>query len=94
MPSNSPLFAMLQARGIRRIELAAYAGVDPKTVTRLLRGDYVSMKIGTICQIAKTLGVAPADIVPLVRASPRRGRQSDEVIPELGRGIRPKPTIQ
>ena len=77
MPRNSPLLAILQARRMRRIELAAYAGVDPKTVTRLLRGDYLGMRLGTLCRIAATLGVAPADIVPLLsaRSSRRNGRQ-------------------
>ena len=67
----APLVHMLQASGITRIQVAAAAGVDLKTIGRLCSGDYLSMKIATVCRVARVLGVSPADLVPLLSKRPR-----------------------
>ncbi len=67
----APLVHMLQASGVTRIQVAAAAGVDLKTVARLCRGDWLGMKIGTLCRVATVLGVSPADLVPLLAKRPR-----------------------
>ena len=67
----APLVHMLQASGVTRIQVAAAAGVDLKTIARLCRGDCLSMKIGTVCRVARVLGVAPVDLVPLLAKRPR-----------------------
>ena len=49
----------------------AASGVDLKTIAKLCRGDCRNMKIDTVCRIAAVLGVAPADLVPLLARRPR-----------------------
>jgi len=71
--SHAPLVRILQAHGIRRVDLAAIAGVDLKVVHRLCRGDFDGMKIGTLTRVARSLGVAPADLVPALVRLPRGG---------------------
>jgi transcriptional regulator with XRE-family HTH domain len=69
----APLVRILQTYGIRRIELAAAAGVNEKTVARLCRGEYASLKVGTLARVAVALGVAPAELVPGLAARPKSG---------------------
>ncbi len=71
--SRAPLTLILQAHGIRRVDLAALAEVDLKVIHRLCRGDFDGMKIGTLTRVARTLGVAPADLVPALVRLPRGG---------------------
>lgn len=61
---NSPLPRLLAARGIRRVELAAAAGVGCQTIGRICQGNVEAMRIGTLCRVASALGVAPADLAP------------------------------
>ena len=68
----APLTHILQAYGVTRMQLAAVAGVDLKTVGKLCRGEILSMKVETIHRVAGALGVAPTDIAPcLARRVPR-----------------------
>lgn len=69
----TPLVKILRTYGIRRDELAAWAGVDSKTVARLCRGKHRGMKLETLCRVAVTLGVAPAELVPGLATRPRHG---------------------
>ena len=69
----APLVRILQTYGIRRVELAAAAGINEKTVARLCRGDYASMKVGTLARVAVALGVAPAELVPGLAVRPAGG---------------------
>jgi DNA-binding Xre family transcriptional regulator len=74
LPSRYASFArILSTYGIRRVELAARAGVDMKTIQRLCSGRATGMRIGTLCRIAVALGVRPIDLVPELAAQPRRG---------------------
>ena len=74
MPRNAaPLLRILQIYGIRRVELAAAAGVNEKTVARLCRGEYAGMMVGTLARVAVALGVAPAELVPGLAARPTSG---------------------
>ena len=43
--------------------------MDLKTVAKLCRGDYLSMKVETLCRVAETVGVAPAELVPVLAQS-------------------------
>jgi transcriptional regulator with XRE-family HTH domain len=71
--SVGPLARILQTYGIRRLELAAVAGVDTKTIARLCRGEYQGLKLMTLCRVALALGIAPAELVPGLAARPRSG---------------------
>jgi DNA-binding Xre family transcriptional regulator len=71
--SVPPLARILSAYSIRRVELAARAGVDLKTVSRLCRGDCKGLKVETLCRVAAALGVEPADLAPDLRARQRGG---------------------
>jgi DNA-binding Xre family transcriptional regulator len=70
---RAPLLQILQARGIRRVDLSAIAGVDLKVIHRLCRGDFDGMKIGTLTRVAGALGVAPSDLVPALLRRPSGG---------------------
>jgi len=74
--SKSPLPRLLAARGIRRIELAAASGVGCKTIARICQGDIEAMRMGTLCRVARALGVAPADLAPQL-ATPQQTRRPD-----------------
>ena len=63
----------LQTYGIRRVELAAAEGVNEKTVARLCRGEYGGMSLGTLARVAVALGVAPAELVPVLAVRPTSG---------------------
>ena len=69
----TPLVKILETYGIRRIELAAWAGVDSKTVTRLCRGEFGGIKLRTLCRVAVALGVSSAGIVPGLAKRPPHG---------------------
>ena len=58
------------AAELRRIDLAAEAGVDLKVVHRLCTGDYLGIKLATLVRVAFALGCAPAELLP-VTGSPR-----------------------
>ena len=72
---KTPLPRLLAARGIRRVELAAAAGVGCKTINRICRGDIGSMKIQTLCRVANALAMAPARLAPELAAEPPAPRR-------------------
>ena len=80
---NAPLPRILNARGIRRIELAAASGVGCKTIARICQGDIDAMRIGTLCRVARALGVAPADLAPQLATRQRPGRPDAAWDPSL-----------
>ncbi len=67
----SPLKAIRDARGLRRIDVASTAGVAPSVVAKLENGDYASLRLGGVMKIAMALGVAPLDLVPGLAARPQ-----------------------
>jgi DNA-binding Xre family transcriptional regulator len=74
-----PIVRILHARGLRRIDLALLAGLDPKTVARVCRGEISRMKLGTLYRIAMALDVRPTDIVPALDRKPRLVRRSHAI---------------
>jgi DNA-binding Xre family transcriptional regulator len=72
---NAPLARILHARGIRRVELAAAAGVGTKTVSRICRGETDAMRVETLIRVAQALDLAPADLAPRLAARHSRRRQ-------------------
>ena len=73
----SPLKAIRDARGLRRIDVASAAGVAPSVVAKLETGDYASLRLGGVMKVAVALGVAPAELVPGLAARPQtRGASS------------------
>ena len=68
-----PLLQLLRVSGIRRIEVAAAAGVDPKVIHRLCRGEFFSMKLETLARVSLALGCAPAELIPELARRPRTG---------------------
>jgi DNA-binding Xre family transcriptional regulator len=72
---NAPLARILCARGIRRVELAAAAGVGTKTVSRICRGETDAMRVETLIRVAQALDLAPADLAPRLAARHARRRQ-------------------
>ena len=58
--SAPPLVHLLHAYGLRRVQLASAASVNMKTIGKLCRGEYLGMKVETLCRVAVVLGVAPA----------------------------------
>ena len=77
---KSPLPRLLAARGIRRVELAAAAGVGCRTINRICQGNVKGMRIGTLCRVASALGVAPADLAPELAG----GLQEGSALPSRG----------
>jgi DNA-binding Xre family transcriptional regulator len=65
-PVLAPLERILHAHGLRRLDLAAIAGVDLKVVHRLCRGEFDGMKIRTLTRVADSLGLSPADLAPVL----------------------------
>ncbi len=80
MPRIAPLTQILHAYGLRRVQLAAAAGVDLKTIDKLCGGDVAGMKVATLCRVASALGVAASDLVPQLarplHAAPSRSGSS------------------
>ena len=69
--SAAPLVRILQTYGIRRVDLAAAAAVDLKTISRMCRGEFGGIKVGTLARVAVALGVAPAELVPGLATRPK-----------------------
>lgn len=68
----SPLYRLLDARGLRVVQVAATAGVAVETVHRVGRLDKLEgLKLGSLVKIANALGVAPSDLVPGLASRPR-----------------------
>ena len=70
---HPPLLQLLRVSGIRRVEVAAAAGVDLKVIHRLCRGDFLGMKLETLARVAVALSAAPAELVPELARRPRTG---------------------
>lgn len=66
----------MRAASLRRCDVAAYAGVSEATVDRLRSGDWeriAKLKLEDVAAVAVALGVAPAELVPLLVRRPRGG---------------------
>jgi DNA-binding Xre family transcriptional regulator len=81
----TPLVRFLLAADLRRIDLAAEAGVDLKVVHRLCTGDYLGIKLATLHRVASALGCAPAELVPELVRRPRKGLLYDRGVLRLKR---------
>ena len=57
-----PLPRILSAYQLRRVDVAAAAGVDMKTIHKLCLGDVGGMKVETLCRVSSALGIAPTDL--------------------------------
>ncbi len=88
MPRAAPLTLILQAYGLRRVQLAAAAGVNLKTIRKLCTGDVAGMKIGTLYRIASALGVAASDLVPRLARPSRRTPAHPTLRAELRPAVR------
>jgi transcriptional regulator with XRE-family HTH domain len=74
--AKSPLQRMLNVSGIRRIDLAARAGVTPETITKLCNLDpkvVATLRVESLQRVALAMGVAPAELIPWLLAEPRDG---------------------
>ena len=81
----TPLVRFLLAAELRRIDLAAEAGVDLKVVHRLCTGDYLGIKLATLARVAFALGCAPAELVPELVRRPRKGLLYDRGVLKVQR---------
>ena len=89
----APLGQILQTYGIRRIDLAAAAGCDLKTLTKLERGRTRSVMVSTLVRVAHALGVAPVALVPeLAARPPGRGLVGEARARQRGARGRPRPS--
>ncbi|TMC48891.1 MAG: helix-turn-helix transcriptional regulator [Chloroflexi bacterium] len=64
-------------RGLTREQLAAAAGLDPKTVRDMLNGRR-RPTLGTIGQVARVLGRPLAEVIVIAEAAAGRGTGSHE----------------
>ena len=67
----SLLRALRDQRGLRQIDVAAMAGVDPQVVERIDRGQIMGMKMRSLIRVAAALGVSPVDVIPGLAAVPK-----------------------
>lgn len=64
MVSYKPLFILLATRGLSKADLRRLADISPNTMTKLRRGEEVSMTI--LNKICVALGVTYGDIVEYI----------------------------
>ena len=78
--AESVALRVLQGRrAVLRIDF--WRGVDLETITKLCRGDDLSMKVETLCRVRGTLALAPAELVPALAAKLLRiCLQADEAL--------------
>ncbi len=60
----SPLRAIRDARGLRRVDVASAAGVSLAVIRKLERGAYSTLYVGTLARVALGLGVSPCELIP------------------------------
>ena len=72
-----PITRLLAASGHRRIDLAARAATSLDVLARIDRGDVKGMKLDTLLRVAAGLGVAVAELVPVLAVRPRGGLLQD-----------------
>ena len=66
MVSYRPLFILLATRGLSKADLRRLADISPNTMTKLRRGEEVSMTI--LNKICVALGVTYGDIVEYIHS--------------------------
>ena len=66
MVSYRPLFILLATRGLSKADLRRLANISPNTMTKLRRGEEVSMTI--LNKICGALGVTYGDIVEYIHS--------------------------
>ena len=72
--SGAPLTtlqALRDQRGLRQIDVASMAGVDPTVVSRIETDRFLGVHLRSIIRIAAALGVSPVDLVPGLAAVPK-----------------------
>jgi len=60
----SPLRAIRDARGLRRVDVASACGVSLEVVRKLEGGRFASLYVGTLARVALGLGVSPCELIP------------------------------
>lgn len=75
MPRESPLAYLLRIGGIRRVDLASRAGMDPATVAPVVRGDARALEkpLSTYIRIAAAMGCSVVELMPELGKRPRSG---------------------
>ena len=78
--SSAPLTtlrALRDARGLRQIDVASMAGVDPTVVSRIESANgFLGVQLRSIVRIAAALGVSPVDLLPALAVVPKRAGPS------------------
>ena len=67
----SMLRALRDERGLRQIDVAAKARVDPSVVKRIDRGQIMGMKMRSLIRVAAALRVSPVDVIPALAVVPK-----------------------
>ena len=76
MVSYKPLFKLLVDRNMSKADLRRLAEISPNTMTKLRRGEEVSMAV--LNRICAVLGVSYGDIVEYVPKEAESIKQSEE----------------
>lgn len=76
MISYKPLFKLLVERNMSKADLRKVANISPNTMTKLRKGEEVSMSVLT--KICEALKVSYGDVVEYIHISP----ETDEPIPK------------
>lgn len=75
MVSYKPLWRLLVDRDMSKGDLRKAAGISPNTMTKLRRGEEVSMTV--LNKICATLGVSYGDIVEFIPVEKESSSQND-----------------
>ena len=71
----STLRALREQRGLRQIDVASLARVDPKVVRRIDRGQVMGVQMRSLIRVAAALGVSPVDVIPALAVVPKLEKQ-------------------
>lgn len=74
----SPLRAIRDARGLRRVDVASAAGVSLHIIHKLENGQFATLYVGTLSKVALALGVSPCELIPGFHS--RRGKARGELV--------------
>ena len=66
--SYAKLFARMEEKGIRKVDLRKIYGINPNTVDNLIKNR--SVTVNTIMQLCEILDCQPGDIMEYVKGSP------------------------
>lgn len=60
----SPLRAIRDARGLRRVDVASASGVSLEIIHKLETGRYGALYVRSLAKVALGLGVSPCELIP------------------------------